>query len=39
MGIDACKAILPDVPMVGVFDTASTRQCLRAATCTPCSSK
>ncbi|WP_131086483.1 acetate/propionate family kinase [Clostridioides difficile] len=22
MGIDACKAILPDVPMVGVFDTA-----------------
>ena len=22
MGIDACRAILPDVPMVGVFDTA-----------------
>ncbi len=22
MGIDACKAILPDVPMVAVFDTA-----------------
>lgn len=22
MGIEACKAILPDVPMVGVFDTA-----------------
>lgn len=22
MGVEACKAILPDVPMVGVFDTA-----------------
>lgn len=22
MGIEACKAILPDVPMIGVFDTA-----------------
>ena len=22
MGIDACRALMPDVPMVGVFDTA-----------------
>ena len=29
MGIEACREILPDVPMVGVFDTAFHQLCPR----------
>ena len=32
-GVNAVKALLPNIPQVGVFDTHSTRQCQTTLTC------